>query len=74
MLVLDIIKDKTLYIGKDIELCFLAKTGSAAKLGIKAPEHICIHREEVYQRILEERKNGTITNKTGSRRSRNGNI
>jgi carbon storage regulator len=41
-------------IGDDITITLLEIRGSQIKLGIDAPKHIEIHRQEVYERIREE--------------------
>ena len=40
----------------DIKIRLLEDKGGQVKLGVEAPAHISVHREEVYQRILEENK------------------
>ncbi|MDY7037267.1 MAG: carbon storage regulator CsrA [Thermodesulfobacteriota bacterium] len=41
-------------IGDDIIVTLLEIKGSQVKLGIKAPESISIHREEIYEKIRIE--------------------
>jgi carbon storage regulator len=41
-----------LSIGDDITVQILGITGNQVRLGIDAPQHIKIHRAEVYKRIL----------------------
>ena len=41
-------------IGEDIRVTLLDIKGSHVKLGIEAPRHIVVHREEVYEKIREE--------------------
>jgi len=38
-------------IGDDITVQILAITGNQVRLGINAPQHVKIHRSEVYKRI-----------------------
>ncbi|MFK3795407.1 MULTISPECIES: carbon storage regulator CsrA [unclassified Pseudomonas] len=38
-------------IGDDITVQVLGITGNQVRLGIKAPQHVKIHRSEVYRRI-----------------------
>jgi len=37
----------------DIDIKILGITKSQVKLGIKAPKHISVHREEVYHNIVQ---------------------
>lgn len=43
-------------IGDDIVVTVLEIKGRQVRLGIEAPAHTRVHREEIYQRILEENK------------------
>ncbi|MFV3372482.1 carbon storage regulator CsrA [Pseudomonas sp. NY15435] len=42
---------KTIRIGDDIEVIILRIKGNQVRIGISAPAHITVHRDEVYQRI-----------------------
>ena len=50
-----------LVIGENVIITVLAAKGSQIRIGIEAPRDIAVHREEIFQRILKERKalNGT---------------
>ena len=41
-------------IGDDITITLVEIKGAQVKLGIEAPKHIEIHRQEIYERIREE--------------------
>ena len=41
-------------IGEDIIITLISIKGGQVKLGIHAPKHIDIHREEIFERIREE--------------------
>ncbi len=41
-------------IGDDIVIRVIDIKGTQVKLGIKAPKHIEVHREEIYERIKRE--------------------
>ena len=41
-------------IGDDITVTLVEIKGAQVKLGIEAPKHIEIHRQEIYERIREE--------------------
>ncbi|HBO2781251.1 TPA: carbon storage regulator CsrA [Pseudomonas aeruginosa] len=42
---------KTIRIGDDIEVVILRIRGNQVRVGISAPPHITVHRDEVYRRI-----------------------
>jgi carbon storage regulator len=47
---------ETLRIGDDTSITVLHVQGSQVRLGIEAPKTVPVHREEIFQRIAEERK------------------
>ncbi|KAA3648393.1 MAG: carbon storage regulator [Chloroflexi bacterium] len=54
MLVLSRKADESLQLGEDIELTILAIEGDKVKLGIKAPQHVRVLRQEVKQAIQDQ--------------------
>jgi len=44
---------QSIRIGDDITVIIMSVGGRQISIGIEAPEHIAVHREEVYQRILD---------------------
>ena len=48
-----------LVIGDEVIISVLGVKGSQVRIGIVAPIEIQVHREEIYQRILKERANGS---------------
>lgn len=54
MLVLSRKQDEVIRIGDDIEVRVVQIRGDKVRLGITAPSGTSVHREEVYQRILDE--------------------
>lgn len=53
MLILTRKKSESIRIGDDITLTIMSVGGRQISIGIQAPEHVAVHREEVYQRILD---------------------
>ena len=54
MLVFTRRKDESLIIGNEIEVTILSIGGGNVKVGINAPRHISVHRQEVYEAIKRE--------------------
>jgi carbon storage regulator len=42
-------------IGDDIEIVVIKIKGGQTALGIKAPDDLPVHREEIYRRVQEEK-------------------
>ena len=59
MLVLTRRIDEKIVIGDDVTVTVLGLKGKQVLIGIEAPLEIPVHREEIYQRILKERADGT---------------
>mgnify|MGYP003572336885 CR=1 FL=1 len=56
MLILTRKLGESITIGDDIKIQVIEIKGKQVRLGIKAPSHYTIHREEVYLRIQEENR------------------
>ena len=56
MLILARKTGEAIAIDDDIKIRVLEIMPGQVKLGIEAPAHIAVHREEIYLRILEENK------------------
>ena len=41
-------------IGDDIEVSIIGVKGNQVRLGIKAPDDVAVHREEIYDRIKQD--------------------
>jgi len=54
MLVFTRKKDESLIIGNEIEVTILSIGSGNVKVGITAPRHISVHRQEVYEAIKRE--------------------
>ncbi|SEU14182.1 carbon storage regulator CsrA [Paenibacillus sp. NFR01] len=60
MLVLSRKKGESIIIQDQIELTILSVEGDTVKVGIKAPKHIDIFRQEVYLSIKEANKESAV--------------
>ena len=47
-------------IDDEIKIRVLEVKGGQVKLGVDAPHHVAVHREEIYLRILEENKRAAM--------------
>lgn len=54
MLVLSRRKGESVIIGDGIKVTVIDVRGDQIRLGIDAPRSISVHREEIYQQVLEE--------------------
>ena len=54
MLVLTRRVNEKIRIGDDIIITLLGVRGNQYKVGIEAPKHISVHREEIWQRIQDD--------------------
>jgi carbon storage regulator len=54
MLVLTRKRDESIFIGDNIKITVVDVRGDQVKIGIDAPRHVPVHREEVYKEIQEE--------------------
>lgn len=61
MLVLGRRTGENIRIGDDIKVIVLEVRGGQIKLGIEAPLHIQVHREEIYERIQRQNHRAAAT-------------
>ena len=57
MLVLSRHRDESIMIGDDVVVTIVDIRGDKVRLGIDAPQHIPVHRQEVYEAIQRENRN-----------------
>ena len=55
MLILTRRAGETVMVGSDITITVLGVKGNQVRIGIKAPKDVQVHREEIYNRILQEK-------------------
>ena len=67
MLVLSRYRDESIYIGDDVVITVVDIRGDRVRIGVDAPSHVSVHRQEVYEAI----KNGgqKLESSTKSERS-----
>jgi carbon storage regulator len=46
----------TIMVGDEVTVTVLAINGGQIRLGINAPKHVAIHREEIYERITSQQQ------------------
>ncbi|MGH8593781.1 MAG: carbon storage regulator CsrA [Gammaproteobacteria bacterium] len=55
MLILTRRVGESVMIGDDVNITVLGIKGNQVRLGVNAPKEIPVHREEIYQRIQQEK-------------------
>lgn len=63
MLILTRRISESVIIGDDVKITVLGVKGNQVRLGIDAPKTVSVHREEIYERIQQE-KNDTPKDKS----------
>jgi carbon storage regulator len=46
---------ETLMVGDDVTITVLGVKGNQVRIGVNAPKDVAVHREEIYQRIQQEK-------------------
>lgn len=46
---------ESIIIDDNIEVTVLAVKGNQVRIGIKAPEEVVVHREEIYQKLQQQK-------------------
>ena len=58
MLILTRRVGETLMVGDEVTVTVLGVKGNQVRLGVNAPKHVAVHREEIYNRIHDEEESG----------------
>jgi len=63
MLILTRRVGETVMIGDDVTITVLGVKGNQVRVGINAPKHVAVHREEIYERIKREQQSDEVAEK-----------
>ncbi len=61
MLILSRRIGERIMIGHDVAVTVLGVQGHQVRLGVDAPQEVAVHREEIYERIQNERRAAHVT-------------
>ena len=61
MLILTRRPNETLMIGTEITVTVLGVKGNQVRIGVNAPKNVSVHREEIFERINAEKREGNAS-------------
>ena len=60
MLILTRRVGESLMIGDEVTVTVLGVKGNQVRIGVNAPKEVSVHREEIYERIQQEKSGGNV--------------
>jgi carbon storage regulator len=63
MLILTRRVGESLMIGDDVNVTVLGIRGNQVRIGVDAPKNVAVHREEIYERIQQEKTDDAPSSK-----------